>query len=239
MTEKVYSLVILAGHPRSGKTALAERFAASVSPPAKILSIRPLIERFLAELLGTEERNFREPRCNNKAYDIDVSQFAENSSTAPPESVTYADAYDEFYTLTRMSLTWQVWAAYLQTQIEKELKRADGARIFVIDDLLQTDEVEFLTHMKGARVVTIFLDGSPGKTRYNGKRPSHGFREEIRNFADGATGYYKINTDRQGTETVENLFKRCVRQIGVLLDTVDAQREAAFRALQTQSAKRE
>jgi len=224
MTQIVpYTLVILCGHPGSGKSKLAEVYADSCEPRARILTLRSLIEPFLANLFGTEERNFNEPRCNSVAMYMDPFDMTGNRD-ATPVPLSYGELFDDFYDI-RIQLPWTIWAAYLQTQIANELKKSDGARSFVVDDLLQRDECQFMSVIPNSTVAVFFLDGNPGKkVKHDKRRPSYAFREDIREAA-GDVGFFELKTDREANETEEKSLQRCLRFIKTGLSLVPQQRQ--------------
>ena len=209
---KGYTLLILCGHPGSGKTTLAREYAASMTPPAKVLTFRPLIEQFLARLLGTDASNFREPRCNKTALSIDersVNDDGIESRILVPMS--YGNAYDDFYVCARMALPFSIWAQFLQREIETELRARDGTTHFVVDDMLQFDECEYFAEQSGARVVVLFLDGNPaGVKNADAHRQSFSFRKEVKELVGKTAGVYAINTNSVSVEKCIDFAKRCL-----------------------------
>jgi len=133
------------------------------------------------------------------------------------ERLSYGQIFDDFYSMARMSLPYHIWIGYVAQQIQKELDNASGARNFVIDDVLQADEVEFLSKLKGANVATIYLDGNPGKKPRNSARTSFGYRAALKDVASSEPGFFLLLTDKQDFETEPECIDRCVASMKICL----------------------
>jgi len=191
-------IVVLVGHPGSGKSALAATLARSVSPPGLIVSVRDVAKKMLAHLACTRADNFAHPRAENvmfRAGDGTLTSFNE--------------ALDDFYDSTRVALPWFVWVAHLRNLIDTHLTSPTGARFFIVDDLVHYDECEYVAQLPGATAFTVFLDGNPGKAVPRNKtRPAYHTREDIRDKAlANYVGVFRFNTDLPLLECESRLLK--------------------------------
>lgn len=217
-----YKIVVLCGHPGSGKTALAHAVAQSYDPPGMMISIHQYVKGQFADIIDTDPRNLDHPWCNNSAY---------HDADDVNHSTSFGQAYDDYYEQVRVALPWHVWIIKLQSTILKELQKPDGQRIFVVDDIWYADECEFLMNFMNCNGVVIFLDGNPGrKFPVDDNRTSYTRRENIReDYCKKKENYFfTIDTKRNKQEPVIDSVSRCVKKIKVCLNVAHEQRRVAL-----------
>lgn len=200
-----YEVIILCGHPGSGKTALARSYAANSAKPVKVLSTFDLVHRFLAELCGVDESNFKNPNDALPAF--------EGTDGNP---ISFGEFLEDYYNYVRTLFRWDIWVARLQRLISEELKTPDGARTFVVDDIVHNDECEYLSVFPGSKTVVVFLGKNQGN---NPVHTTHTTFHSTRCDILASPGVITLRTDALPGETHENSLLRCVNLIKTRLES--------------------
>lgn len=215
-----YTVVVITGHEQSGKTTIAEAYAASKSPHAMVIDGQSMHRYYISCLYGVAEKQFKFPLNCNVAHINDED-----------DKFNYAEAYDNSYAAMRTGINWDIFVNYIQSLILRELSKPDGARCFVIDDINYADECERLMEFSNGESCTVFLDGNPSKAKGMDKeRFSYMPGEFIKETCGKVPGFHTLLSDRHDGETKEKAIFRCVKQIDIAIRVSRAQREAKKRA---------
>lgn len=218
--EPNYQIVILCGHPGSGKTALAHAIAEKIGEKAMIMSIQVYVKNQFANIIETDVKNFEHPYAANVAY-------GDREEDDPNAATCFGEAYDLYYQGVRVCQPWYIWVMKLQGEIFRQLLKPEGKRFFIVDDISYADECDFLMNYVNCTGVTIFLDGNPGKKfPVDGNRTSYVMRENIlANAKKRKNFYFVLDTKRNKTEPVLDSIKRCVNKVQVCLGLAVTQKQ--------------
>lgn len=197
-SKKPYNVLILCGFPGTGKSSIAEAYRARFPSRVRVVDARKTSKKALSLILKTPESSFSHSESYKKAFE-----------DSDGEKITFGQMLDDFYFSTRFcSPTWSIWAANVKAEIDELNKDATETLTFVIDDVVNFDECQYLLAEAELGVV-IKVQGFPGE--YKRPQPDRATHSTIEDICERVTT--KLNSSNKKNETFSQRMFRLAEQL--------------------------
>jgi len=171
-TKKPYTVIILCGQSGTGKSSIAETYRKRFPERVRVIDARKIVKDAYAMIIKTPIPSFSHSDAFKEAYKDDDGDI-----------VTFGQALDDFYFSTRFcSPKWYIWVANVKAEMDEASKDAKEELTFIIDDVPNFDECQFLLAEAKCGVV-VSVEGFPGK-------------------------YERLQTERQTYNTINDIAER-------------------------------
>jgi len=197
-TKKPYSIIILCGQAGTGKSSIADAYQKRFPERVRVIDARKIVKKAYAMIIKTPDGSFSHSEAYKEAYKDDDGDV-----------VTFGQALDDFYYSTRYcSPKWYIWAANVKAEIDELNKDAKEELTFIVDDVPNFDECQFLLAEAKCGAVVI-VEGFPGAyERLQTERQTY---NTINHIAETVTT--KIDTSKKRKETFEQRMFRLANEL--------------------------